>query len=148
MVSANHLQLNPAPALAAELPLLIMLVAAVYLVLDPPDGRYRSGSNLITAGTTNKRRAVACERYLTSPTPVPITAPSMTAYGAEHRVYWERYADAFCAWLAKRGPYPSNPPEGYVEVYKITQRYAPCPSGYTDLIAAEQQAPMMHSSLL
>ncbi|OJT02036.1 Retrovirus-related Pol polyprotein from transposon 17.6 [Trametes pubescens] len=143
VTSANQLRTHPAPALAAEPPLSMISVAGAYLGRDPPDGRCRSGSNSITASPTHKLRAVGCGRYLTSPTPfAPITPPSMTAYGAEHHVRWERYADAFRAWLAKRGPYPGNPPEGYVEVYKITQRYAPCPSEYADLVASEQQAPM------
>ncbi|OSD01907.1 hypothetical protein PYCCODRAFT_1425606 [Trametes coccinea BRFM310] len=43
-------------------------------------------------------------------------------YNAEDHVRWERYANAFRTWLAKRGPYPGEPPEGYLEVYKVTQR--------------------------
>ncbi|EIW52094.1 uncharacterized protein TRAVEDRAFT_24775 [Trametes versicolor FP-101664 SS1] len=63
----------------------------------------------------------------------------MAAYNAEDRVRWEQYADAFRTWLAKRGPYPGNPPEGYVDVYKVSQRYAPCPHEYAELVAAEHQ---------
>ncbi|OSD06700.1 hypothetical protein PYCCODRAFT_1463878 [Trametes coccinea BRFM310] len=59
-------------------------------------------------------------------------------YNAEDRVRWERYADAFRAWLGKRGTYPGEPPEGYLEVYKVSQRYAPCPHEYAALVAAER----------
>ncbi|KAI0629501.1 hypothetical protein C8Q77DRAFT_1161111 [Trametes polyzona] len=63
----------------------------------------------------------------------------MTAYNTEDRVRWEQYADAFRAWLARRGPYPGNPPNGYLDVYKVTQRYAPCPHEYPELVAAEHR---------
>ncbi|KAI0323420.1 hypothetical protein GY45DRAFT_1376337 [Cubamyces sp. BRFM 1775] len=44
------------------------------------------------------------------------------AYNVDDRLRWEQYADAFRAWLAKRGPYPGDPPAGYLEVYKAMQR--------------------------
>ncbi|KAI0351156.1 hypothetical protein OH77DRAFT_975509 [Trametes cingulata] len=63
----------------------------------------------------------------------------MTAYNAEDGVRWERYADAFRTWLARQGPYPGDPPAGYMEVYKKNQRYAPCPQEFPDLVAAARQ---------
>ncbi|RDX39898.1 hypothetical protein OH76DRAFT_1423648 [Lentinus brumalis] len=57
-------------------------------------------------------------------------------YNAEDGVRWERYADAFRAWLDKRGRYPGTPPAGYLEVFKVSQRFAPCPHEYPELVAA------------
>ncbi|KAI9068599.1 hypothetical protein FKP32DRAFT_1600407 [Trametes sanguinea] len=65
-------------------------------------------------------------------------------YNTEDRVRWERYADAFRDWLAKRGPYPGEPPAGYLEVYKTIQRYAPCPHEYAALVSAELRPILSH----
>ncbi|TFK78813.1 hypothetical protein K466DRAFT_606643 [Polyporus arcularius HHB13444] len=51
-------------------------------------------------------------------------------YNADDRVRWERYAAALQAYGAGQGPHPGNPPAGYREVFKLSQRYAPVPEDY------------------
>ncbi|RDX47729.1 hypothetical protein OH76DRAFT_1419385 [Lentinus brumalis] len=63
-------------------------------------------------------------------------------YNADDRVRWERYAAALRAYGAGQGPHPGNPPAGYREVFKLSQRYAPVPEDYpTPTPAPSQQVP-------
>ncbi|EJF55490.1 hypothetical protein DICSQDRAFT_130587 [Dichomitus squalens LYAD-421 SS1] len=58
-------------------------------------------------------------------------------YTADDGVKWQTYADAFTAWLVQptRETYPGNPPEGYYDVYKKRQTYAPGPREFAQLVA-------------
>ncbi|EJF65660.1 hypothetical protein DICSQDRAFT_165370 [Dichomitus squalens LYAD-421 SS1] len=59
-------------------------------------------------------------------------------YTADDGVKWQTYADAFTAWLVQptRETYPGNPPEGYYDVYKKRQTYAPGPREFAQLVAS------------
>ncbi|TBU23522.1 hypothetical protein BD311DRAFT_781612 [Dichomitus squalens] len=51
---------------------------------------------------------------------------------------WQTYADAFTAWLVQPNheTYPGNPPDGYYNVYKKRQTYAPGPREFAQLIVS------------
>ncbi|KAJ7737228.1 hypothetical protein DFH07DRAFT_966523 [Mycena maculata] len=51
---------------------------------------------------------------------------------------WEYYAGAFTGFLAG-GSYPGQPPVGYRECFKRTQRYAPLPEEYPEQVAKALQ---------
>ncbi|TBU25575.1 hypothetical protein BD309DRAFT_958865 [Dichomitus squalens] len=59
-------------------------------------------------------------------------------YTADDGVKWQTYADAFTAWLVQptRETYPGNPPEGYYDVFKKRQTYAPGPREFAQLVAS------------
>ncbi|KAI0788145.1 hypothetical protein C8Q74DRAFT_1366903 [Fomes fomentarius] len=63
-------------------------------------------------------------------------------YNADDYAGWERYAAALQMWIAQRGPHPGNPPPGYRKVFKLRQRYAPCPEDFpVPQLGIEQAAP-------
>ncbi len=51
-------------------------------------------------------------------------------YNLEDRTRWEQYAAAVRAYGSGLGPHPGDPPPGYVEVFRLSQRYAPVPADY------------------
>ncbi|OSD01239.1 hypothetical protein PYCCODRAFT_557073 [Trametes coccinea BRFM310] len=120
----------------------MMSVAAVTLIGGDPIA-FRGGSDAMfcSVGTQtvrpyNSDAATETTEHLHRSLP-SLMSSNPRNYNTEDRVRWERYADAFRDWLAKRGPYPGEPPAGYLEVYKTIQRYAPCPHEYAALVSAE-----------
>ncbi|KAL7284480.1 hypothetical protein ACG7TL_001771 [Trametes sanguinea] len=103
-----------------------------------------------TVSITNEHNGERPATRSTRPCSLSTMSSNPQSYNTEDRVRWERYADAFRNWLAKRGPYPGDLPAGYLEVYKTIQRYAPCPHEFAALVAAElrptQPVPNVSSS--
>ncbi len=77
--------------------------------------------------TANNTSSLA---FHTLPTPAFAISTVPNHYNIDDHAHWERYAEVFQMWLAQHGPHLGNPPPGYCEVFKIRQRYAPCPEDY------------------
>ncbi|KAH9836666.1 uncharacterized protein C8Q71DRAFT_857884 [Rhodofomes roseus] len=61
-------------------------------------------------------------------------------YTAADRIGWDRYAAQFRAFLNGTAPYPGDPPEGYREVYRLSQHFAPLPEEYSSRVLEAQRA--------
>ena len=87
-----------------------------------------------------KTEAVRTVDAETIPSASTAHLPTMSAvpnhYNAADRVAWERYAEALQAYGAARGPHPGEPPAGYREVFKLSQRFAPVPEDFPPPVPA------------
>ncbi|KAH9913099.1 uncharacterized protein B0H18DRAFT_960611 [Fomitopsis serialis] len=61
-------------------------------------------------------------------------------YTADDRIRWDRYAEQFRAFLNGTAPFPGDPPEGYREVYRVSQRFAPLPEEYSSRVLEARNA--------
>ena len=75
-------------------------------------------------------------------------ARGVNEYTAEDGVRWRAYAQRFTAWLAnpRRDTFPGEPPEGYYDVYRTRQQFAPGPREYTALIDSVLAAPQAQAA--
>ncbi|EPS99930.1 hypothetical protein FOMPIDRAFT_1050264 [Fomitopsis schrenkii] len=55
-------------------------------------------------------------------------------YTAQDCIGWERYATQLCAFLNGTAPFPGDPPEGYREVFRLSQPWAPVPEEYSSRV--------------
>ncbi|KAI0045055.1 hypothetical protein FA95DRAFT_1574063 [Auriscalpium vulgare] len=65
-----------------------------------------------------------------------MSAPPFNQYTAAHALRWEQYAGDVVTWAGSGGqaPFPGDPPAGYIERFKVLNKFAPLVTDYPQLL--------------